>query len=374
MKNPFRFGQVVDNEFFCNRQREIKEIHKAIHNGYSFWIYSPRRYGKTSLIRKAFDTFKGKVTFFYFDFYNIQTLDDFARIYSEAIALNLFDWKNGLKSISKKLGNYFKNLYPKVSFNSLGNPSFSLELAEIKDKNNIQMILDIPEKISSRKKICIAFDEFQEINRIEPFLINWMRSSFQKQENVSYVFLGSRQSLMESIFADTNSAFYEFGFKMPIQEISYEDLYNFIKERFHKTKIKIKKSAIDQILQKSKCHPHFTQYFASVVWEFLLEGADETDPEFHAAWMGRILNAQSVVFQNIYDGLNSNQRRVLMAIASMQKSEKLFSNDIKKRYKLPASSTLTVAAKGLLKQDIISKIDNEYQINNPVFEEWIRKL
>jgi hypothetical protein len=55
MKNPFRFGQLVRGENFCNRLTEIKEIKKTITNGYSPWIYSPRRFGKTSLISKVFE-------------------------------------------------------------------------------------------------------------------------------------------------------------------------------------------------------------------------------------------------------------------------------------------------------------------------------
>ena len=74
-----------------------------------------------------------------------------------------------------------------------------------KDLNSqIEKILQVPELIANDRKISIyiAFDEFQEIERIEPFIINWMRSVFQQQENISYIFLGSRQSLMESIFAN----------------------------------------------------------------------------------------------------------------------------------------------------------------------------
>lgn len=40
-------------------------------------------------------------------------------------------------------------------------------------------------------KICIAFDEFQEIERIDPFIINWMRTAFQNHKHVTYAFLGS---------------------------------------------------------------------------------------------------------------------------------------------------------------------------------------
>ncbi len=50
MENPFKYGEVVSGENFCNREKELKEINRAIANGDSFWMYSPRRFGKSSLI------------------------------------------------------------------------------------------------------------------------------------------------------------------------------------------------------------------------------------------------------------------------------------------------------------------------------------
>ncbi|MBC8527097.1 MAG: ATP-binding protein [Candidatus Cloacimonetes bacterium] len=376
MRNPFRYGRIVKGENFCNREKELTEIHKAIRNGHSFWIYSPRRYGKTSLILKAFEKINKDIKTIYFDMYNIQMLDDFARKYSQVLAKELFDWKINIKTLSRRIGSYFQNLYPKISFDSFGNPSFSLELRQIESQADIETILDVPEKIGERSgiKICIAFDEFQEVKRIEPFIINWMRSSFQKQINVSYVFLGSKQSLMESIFASPHSPFYEFGFKMPIYPISHTDLSNYIKRQFQKTKLKINNNTINKILEKSKCHPHFTQYFASVVWELILEGVSENQPDFTKNWMDRIIASQSLIFQNIFDQLNQNQRKVLTAIASLNENDKLFSIKYRKRFDLPDSSTMTTTIKSLIQKDLIYKYNNKYQINNPVFVEWIKSI
>ena len=376
MRNPFRYGQIVKGENFCNREKELTEIHKSIISGHSFWIYSPRRYGKTSLILKAFEKINKDIKTIYFDMYNIQMLDDFGRKYSQVLAKELFDWKISIKTLSRRIGSYFRNLYPKISFDSFGSPSFSLEIGQIKSQIDMETILDIPEKIAAGSgiKICIAFDEFQEVKRIEPFIINWMRSSFQKQINVSYVFLGSKQSLMESIFANSNSPFYEFGFKMPIYSISHQDLSDYIKIQFQKTKLKINNNTINKILEKSKCHPHFTQYFASVVWELILEEVNENQPDFTKNWMDRIIASQSLIFQNIFDQLNQNQRKVLTAIAFLAENDKLFSAKYRKRSDLPDSSTMTTTIKSLIQKDLIYKYNNKYQINNPVFEEWIKSI
>lgn len=375
MKNPFRFGQLVKGENFCNREQELKDIKKAIQNGYSFWIYSPRRFGKTSLILKAFDALP-EIKTIYLDLYNIQTPGEFAEKFSQVVLKELLDWKKGIKNIGQKLTTYFKNIIPKVSFDAMGNPSISLEPQVMEKKADLENILDIPEKLAAEKgvQVCVAFDEFQEVKRIEPFLINWMRSAFQRHENVSYVFLGSKQSLMETIFADSNSPFYEFGMKIPIHEILNEDWRVFIREKFDKTGLTITDTTIESILEKSGGHPHFTQYFASVVWEFVLEGADQEAEGFTGVWINRIIAGQSIIFQNLYDQLSLNQRKSIKAIACMEAEDRLYSGKYRDQYKLPASSTLAVTLKGLLQKEYIYKTGSTYKIVNPVFREWLKQL
>ena len=375
MKNPFRYGEIVTGENFCNRREELKNIHNAINNRYSFWMYSPRRFGKSSLIFKAFETLNNKnIILLYFDLYNVHNLDDFVRKYSQILAKGLFNWKTNIENLSKIAYKYFKNLYPKISIDALGSPSLSLEIQKIEEQRDIETVLNIPEQLAGNKQICIALDEFQEIQRIEPFLNNWMRSEFQKQKKVSYIFSGSKQSLMEYIFADTNSPFYEYGFKMNIEPISEKDLTKYIKKRFKKTKQNINDKTIKEILLESRCHPHFTQHFASFVWDLIMEGEDQENHDFKEKWLKRIVAGQSLIFQNIYDQLSENQRKILFAISVLEEDEKLFSNALRNKYKLPEVSSMTTGIKSLIKKNLIQKQNGSYEIINPVFDEWVRTL
>ena len=245
-----------------------------------------------------------------------------------------------------------------------------------KKQKDIEIILNAPEIIAKNKhfKICIAFDEFQEIKNIDPFLIRWMRSVFQNQSNISYVFLGSRQSMMQNIFTDTKSVFYEFAVKMNLKAIRKEDWYDFITKKFKETSVEIEPKLIENIIDKSRCHPHFTQYFASVVWDLIVEGYDPQNPEFDGLWINRIIESQSIIFQNIFDNLNKNQRKILNVLAASNEKTQIFSSSIKEQYNLPINSTLNVSLKSLIKKDIIYKETDHYQIANPVFREWIKRL
>ena len=47
MVNPFVFGKIVDSTNFYNRKEEINELDRNITNGFSVWLFAPRRYGKS---------------------------------------------------------------------------------------------------------------------------------------------------------------------------------------------------------------------------------------------------------------------------------------------------------------------------------------
>ena len=101
-KNPFVFGKIVDKESFCNRKQELIDLKQHINNNYSVWLFAPRRYGKSSLVKRAFKEVEGTKTI-YFDLYNIESVDDFSRKYSNILAKELFDWKDEIKIISKNI-------------------------------------------------------------------------------------------------------------------------------------------------------------------------------------------------------------------------------------------------------------------------------
>lgn len=372
--NPFQFGVVIDDSAFCNRKEEITYLKTQIRNGYSTWLFSPRRFGKTSLVEKVFRE-QSDTTCIYVDLYNIRSKDDFCRKYSKIIAQQLFNWKDDIKELSKKFSGAFSNLSPRVSFDEFGKPSFSLNVHNIEKQEDIETILEIPNKISQNtsKSICIAFDEFQEIKRIDPFMLHWMRSSFQRHRNISYIFLGSKQSLMEEIFNSMKSPFYEFATKMNLSTISKDELFNFIERNFKNNGILIKKSNIDRILEKSDCHPHFTQYFASVVFDLIKSGYDQESIDFTDTWMKKIIIPQSDIFQDIYDQLKNSQRATLQAIVRLSE-EGIFSESVRNKYNLPVSSSLNEVLVALQKKGLIYKSENSYKITNPVFKEWLLSL
>jgi uncharacterized protein len=170
-----------------------------------------------------------------------------------------------------------------------------------------------------------------------------------------------------------HSPFYEFAPKMNLSAISKDKLYNFIERKFKKSDLPISNQTIDKILEKSECQPHFTQYFASVVFDLIKAGIDQNEESFPVLWMKNIIIPQTDVFQDIYDQLTNSQRATLQAIARLT-DHGIYSKESRNLYGLPLSSSLNEALKELQKRGLIYKTEDSLKITNPIFKEWLISL
>ena len=60
MKMPFRYGCVVDGEYFCPRPELERQLRNYAESGQNLVIQGERRMGKTSLVKKAISGMKGE--------------------------------------------------------------------------------------------------------------------------------------------------------------------------------------------------------------------------------------------------------------------------------------------------------------------------
>ena len=178
---------------------------------------------------------------------------------------------------------------------------------------------------------------------------------------------------MEDIFASSSSPFYEFAVKMNLSVISKNELSRFIKEKFTSFQFPIKDHTVNSILKKSDCQPHYTQFFASVVFDLVSSGYDQDAEDFTDVWLKKVMIAQIDIFQDIFDQLTNSQRSALQAISKL-KEEGIYSDEARVKYKLPVSSSLNEALKALQKKSLIYKTGNEYRFSNPVLREWLLTL
>jgi AAA+ ATPase superfamily predicted ATPase len=254
MKNPFYFGKEVVGEAFTDRMAEAKELLADIEQGLNIIIYSPRRYGKTSLIKKVLGLARERgVLCFYLDLYPITNLRDFVKIYAQALSNS--EPASRLKDFVKVLGKLIPKLLPKVTIGPKSGPELSFDLEKVFREKEVILddLLEAVHKLAAKKRrpAVVVFDEFQEIAKLEEAgnLERKIRTHIQKQQNVSCVFLGSKRHLMQEAFKNKNRPLYNCGRHFPLGKISPADFSEFINRGFSKTDILIKANEITKILK-----------------------------------------------------------------------------------------------------------------------------
>ena len=184
MKNPFKFGTIVENEFFTDRIQELQQIRQMLDSENHLVLISSRRFGKSSLVLKAVK--QAVRPFVMLNLQNVVSVEDFAAKLLKEI-FKLYKWER-----IKHLMSHFR-IVPTISTNPVTN---GVDVA-FQPVVNANILLEdsmaMLEKVSTaERRLVVIFDEFQEIMQIAKGLDKQLRSIMQLQKNLNYILLGSQ--------------------------------------------------------------------------------------------------------------------------------------------------------------------------------------
>ena len=374
MKNPFIYGKEVQGTSFCNRKLEIKELLNDINNGQNVLIYSPRRFGKTSLIKEVLRLAKKKgVLTVYVDLYPAFSKQKFIEIYAKSISKS---FQGKIDQIYTALKNILPRMIPKVIIKEDGYQDFEFDF----DKSaSVAPILDdllmaIKKRADKLKKqAVVVFDEFQEINKYDDNEIeDKMRSFFQSHNNVSYIFMGSKKHIMQEIFFNPNRPFYKSVKHFPLDKIKKEEFLKFLTDKMTLSGIAVAVEHLENVLKITDCHPYYTQLLANILWEEIKDKKKLDSSDVSVA-LDKLINRESAVYITLFDYLNLNQKKLLQALSLENGYQEVFSEYFLLKYNLRIPSIVQKAIKVLLEREIIYKENGKYLIFDLFFQEWIKR-
>ena len=362
--NPFYYGGAITNEHFCNRVQELKELKQDIDAGLNILIYAPRRFGKTSFVLKTLDELKSTNTkYIFLDLMYISTQEEFINKYFNAIA-------QSLEQSSDKIVKFFKfvvKLRPNinVNFDHSGTPSFSLALSGEDKYSTLEDVMNSILDFAKNNKVVVVLDEFQEIVNLE--LEAKLRSIIQMHSNkISYIFMGSKKSLLNQMFMDKTRPFYKSVKHFQIKEISKNSWYDFIIKKFNQTNKTIDKKYIDNIITITKGFPYYTQQFGYEIWNITYDNV--TDEIFNKA-LKTIISREEDLFTLEWDNITPNQKKAIKIIIDKY-GINLYDEQYLAKYHIKTGSIQT-ALKALVQKDIIDKSKDKYYFQDPLFEYYV---
>jgi uncharacterized protein len=376
--NPFVYGEVVPAAAFVNRVAELQRLVADLDAGQKIFLISPRRYGKSSLIRRALTTMSRRgaltveVTVSSFSSY-VAFLEGYARALaaSETRSERARSWlKDAIRSARAEI-RYTSEASPlgavTVSFPAVRTERDISRLA--------QEVFALPARLAEirRRQVVVALDEFQAIAGFNGGSVEHaLRAAVQQQREVGYVFAGSEPSLMERMLGPKRP-FYKAGPVMRLDKIPADEFAASIDARFKRSGITPEPRLGAAIVDLAGNLPYDVQRLAHETWDELRASGKRraTLDDLHRT-LRRLLAEQQTMFEALWQRLTLPQRGVLRAVV-LQDGRELMSADTRTRHRLGGPSTVQAALGALLRDDVIARESDRYVVVDSLLREWVAR-
>lgn len=368
---PFVFGVAASGDNFTDRESETARLLMNFRSGVNTVLISPRRWGKTSLVRKVCRLAQtDELKIVYLDIFSCRSDADFYDAFASAV----------LKQTSTKVEEWMENIRqflsrisPKISLGADPAADFSLSLELTPKREDIDEILQLPEKIAEKKgcRIVVCIDEFQQIGEFKDSKTfqKRLRSVWQLQKHVAYCLFGSKKHLMNELFERKSLPFYKFGDTVYLQKIATADWVGYIRSRFEATGKSIPAELAEEICRRVDNHSSYVQQLAWLVWT--RTGKEATRQELEAAFQD-IIDQNTPLFEKQTESLTSFQMNFLRAIIDGVHSE-FTTQEVMRKYQLGSSANVSIIKRALIKKELIEIDKRKAVIPDPIMKVWLKR-
>ena len=371
---PFMYGLIAENDNFIDRVEDRKQLKTFLGGGINVMLISPRRWGKSSLVKAAMEELKQEdkqIRVCYLDASRIISEEEFYNKFAIAVI------EAASSTLEKKWADfkqYVQALIPGVKLKASAFDAVEMEMelnfAPLKD--SAERVLQLPEQISIDKglHIIVCIDEFQQLS----YLPNWkkmeatMRSVWQHQHHANYCLYGSKRHMMMDIFNNSNNPFYRFGQVLYMKKIEKQYWMPYIIEGFTKTGKHISEELASMICDIAQCHSWYVQQFSLFVW---MNTETEVTEEIVNRQLQVVIDTNADMFAKDIENLAASQVAMLRAVSAGE--TQFNAKEVVERYGLGAPRTITLNKKTLIKRDIIEVNGDGYQFVDTVYALWCKR-
>jgi hypothetical protein len=361
--NPFVFSHPVDPDDLIDRDVEADRLLALAEGGHAVRLSAPRRYGKTSLLRRiGQDAERAGMNYVEIDFYGVLSEMDVAERLERGYAR--------LRSTPRRLANAaIRALRPGISVGGGPVRIESRPQVELQTSRVVSALLDLPVHLFERTgtRTLVAFDEFQALLAVGPGIDGLFRSHIQRHgDAASYIFAGSHPGLMAQLFGDHERPFFGQARAFKLDPLADGEIAEYVGERFEVTGRDIGE-ALDPLLDLAAGHPQRAMLLAHNLWEQTPAG-EAAAPEHWEAALRSIFAEQDEALRAAWDALETKEQAVFAALAGGTAG--LFAEQTLIRFNLSKSSA-RYARDALARAGHIQQLNGAWRPVDPLLARWV---
>lgn len=366
--NPFLVSGYESPEYFCDRKNETEDILETLRNGRNITLTSPRRLGKTGLIKHVFHLIKRqdpRASVIYIDLYSTESLYDFTQAFASAVLGQLNS--NPVKAM-KVIVNLFKSFRPNLTVDQItGQPKIGLDIASGTETSTLKQVFEYLKQ--SGKTCYIAFDEFQQIayypeKNVEALL----RSYIQDLHNVHFIFSGSRAHMLGEMFLSPKRPFYQSTSEKNIGVIDEQAYYAFADSFFMAQGRSLPLEVFHYVYSQ---YDGYTWYIQVILNRLYAKAGRSIDMDLVQESIREILQENEFYYQHLLQIYPKGQVKLIKAIAKEKKVKEPLSGSFISKYSLNATSSVRNALRRMLEEEIIYRSTDGYMVYDRFFGQWL---
>jgi uncharacterized protein len=365
--NPFIYSHPLSPEDVIDRDAETEELLRNVVGGHFVRLFAPRKYGKTSLLKRALrdgEEREGLIPVVV-DLYRVSSIADVTVRFERAYSKHL---KGPVRS---KVEEFLQKTGIGLSLGAYG-ISAKLQLdARLDPLPALHALLDLPLRLeeSGGYRAFVALDEFQDVDKVDG-LDGLIRSHIQYHGEVaSYVFAGSEPGLMKQLFENKDRPLYGSAVPMRLQRLADEDIAAYVAQRFTDTGRSVGE-ALNPLLEAAKGHPQRAMLLAHRLWAEVAKGEAATLDDWRAAHAAALAEL-TPEFDAQWRGFDGSQQKTLRAVIAGGGSP--YKADVRQRLDL-TKDMVRKALPRLSARAEIETVDGKHVVVDPLFAEWIERI
>ena len=362
--NPFRVAGDLLPEEMIDRDEEAARLLALAAGGHSARLLAPRRYGKTSLLRRVLREADahGWAT-------ALVDLEGVLSLSSVVVRMERA-YDRALKgAVRRTVDALFRSWQVGLSLGAGGFTASLQSNPKLDVESVLLRLLDLPAKLYERSKVrsLIAFDEFQDLLRVDG-ADGIVRSVIQHQTRfASYAFSGSAPTLMERLFEDPSRPLLEHAVPVELGPLPLEPTAAYVERRFGETGRDVG-TALDPLLAFARGHPQRTMLVAHHLWELVPPRAAADEATFVDA-RERALATAEPALRSRWEALTVNEQRVSVALAT-RRAAGLYSEETLRLLGLKKGSVDRALA-GLVGRAEATRGPAGVELTDPLLEHWL---
>jgi uncharacterized protein len=235
--------------------------------------------------------------------------------------------------------------------------------------------LALPRRIHERtgRQCVIAFDEFQELLRIDPALPGTFRSELETHGRAAgYVFSGSHPGLMRELFADRRHAFFAQAAPIELGPLPADALADFVAARFAAAR-RDPGEALGPLLDAAEGHPQRAMLLAHHLYVRTRRG-EGADVETWAAALDGARREAAGELEVLWSASTALERRVLKVVA--HRTVALRGREAAERFGLAKSGSTGTALDRLVRDGLLvadPAMRSGWRVVDPFLARWLRE-